>query len=273
MADYNWIDGKDFSIRHFYLMDRWLLAMIFKDFEDREPESLGEHARTLGTLLDRHPDLVFVIRKRAPEASGAVDILLSIAEKDISDEALRAREIELMELLETDVVYTEPDIMQKNCNYIYAWDEEHLHALCDLKGKTVLDLGAGTGRLTFAASKVAKRVYASEPVDRLREHMRDRVAKEGITNVKVQDGIVMDIPHEDDTFDVVMCGHVVGDDYDAEVREMTRVCKPGGHLVICNGDDDIKRSKPNRKLIERGFEPHYHESSQKGDIYNYTKKV
>lgn len=273
MSTYNWIDGNDFSIKHFYLMDRWLLAMIFKRFEGLKAEDLNKQSRMLGTLLKRHPDLVFTIQKKAPEANQGVNVLLDAAYEEISDADLRKHEITLMEDYETDVVYTEPKIMQSSCNYIYAWDEKYLHALCDLKDKTVLDVGAGTGRLTFAASKVAKRVYASEPVDCLREYMRDRIKKEGITNIKVQDGICADIPHEDDTFDVVMCGHVIGNDYDAEIREMTRVCKPGGVLVVCNGDDDIKRKRPDKLLIERGFKAHYHKSSIGGDIYNYTKQV
>ncbi len=273
MSNYNWIDGNDFSIRHFYLMDRWLLAMIFQPFNGCDPEKLGTHARTLGTLLDRHRDLVFVIKKRAPEASDGVDKLLKVAEATLPDKELRKREIALLEAYETDVVYTEPRIMETSCNYIYAWEEKHLHALCDLNGKVVLDLGAGTGRLTFAAAKIAKRVYASEPVDRLREHMRMRIQTEDQKNIRVQDGIVTAIPHEDDTFDVVMCGHVVGDDYEAELTEMTRVCRPGGHLVICNGDDDIKRAHPDSELTSRGFKAHYHKSTVGGDIYNYTKQV
>ncbi len=273
MARYNWIDGNDFSIRHFYLMDRWLLAMIFEHNGNKKKEEVSEHTVTLATLLKRHEDLIYVIKKRAPEATQGLDALLEHADDALKGDVLRKREINLMEAMETDVIYMEPEIMASQANYITAWEEKHLHDLVDVTDKVVLDLGAGTGRLTFAAAPKAKRVYASEPVDRLREYMRDKVKEQGIKNVKVQDGFVLDIPHEDDTFDVVMSGHVVGDHYEEEINEMIRVTKDGGMIVICNGDDDIKRKGPDKELTSRGFEAFYHESPIGGDIYNYTLKV
>jgi len=273
MGKYNWIDGKDFSIDCFYLMDRWLLQMIIGRYEDKDLEDFSDHDRTLAALIALKPSLQWVISQRAPETKGALENLLK-AKEDINDASvLRQREIVLMEALETDVVYTAPEIMASACNYITAWKEERLHALTDLTGKVVLDVGAGTGRLTFAAAKKAKRVYASEPVDMLREHMRDRIKEEGLNNVKVLDGIVTNLPYEDDTFDTVICGHVIGDYYDEEIGELTRVTKAGGEIVVCNGDDDIVRSRPDKAMTDRGFEVFHHKSSIGGDIYNYRKEV
>jgi len=272
MSRFNWINGEDFSIQNFYLMDRWLLSMIYKKYEDQTVDDLSDHAKTMGTLLKKHEDLVYVISKRAPEAMKGVNVLLSGA-LVLDDKTLRAREILLMEALETDVVYTDPVLMDKHCNYITAWDDKYLFELADFKNKVVLDLGAGTGRLTFAATPYAKRIYASEPVDMLREYMRDQMVKKGLNNIKVQDGIILDIPHEDNTFDIVMSGHVVGDFYDEEIAEMERVIKPGGMIVICNGDDDLKRKGPEEELIKRGFKAIYHKSSIGGDIYNYQKVI
>jgi len=273
MSTYNWINGSDFSFRHFFLMDRWLLTMIFKRFEGLQEKDLNTHDKTLSMLLQQEPILVWFIKKKAPEATQGVDFLLCIKTESIDKDTMRAREVELMEHLETDIIYTEPEVMATSCNYITAWDEKYLYELVDLKDKVVLDLGAGTGRLTFAAQKVAQMVYASEPVDRLREYMRDRIKAQKIKNVRVTDGVIERIPYEDNTFDVVISGHVVGDNYDAEIKEMTRVIKANGTIVICNGDDDIKRKGPNPNLVERGFKAYYHQSSLQGDIYNYTKTV
>jgi len=145
--------------------------------------------------------------------------------------------------------------------------------LIDLTGMVVLDVGAGTGRLAFAAARDALRVYASEPCDRLREYMRDRIAKSGITNMKVLDGTATCLPYEDATFDAVMSGHVVGDDYEGELREMRRVTRPGGWLVVCNGDDGFQRTRPDSELIRRGFEAFRHESPSGGVIFNYRLRV
>lgn len=103
--------------------------------------------------------------------------------------------------------------------------------------------------------------------------MRDRIKREGIINVKVLDGEVLCLPFEDDTFDVVMSGHVVGDFYEEEIAEMARIAKNGGWIVICNGDDEFRRTAPNAELITRGFEAFRHESIEGGIIYNYRKQV
>jgi len=137
----------------------------------------------------------------------------------------------------------------------------------------VLDVGAGTGRLAFEAAKYARRVYASEPCDMLREHTRDRIKAEGWQNIKVLDGEAMCLPFENDTFDAVLSGHVVGDFYDEEIAEMTRITRDGGWLIICNGDDDIRREAPDQELINRGFEHFRHETSIGGVVFNYRKRV
>ncbi len=273
MGQYNWIDGNDFDINCFFLMDRWMLKMIFEKYETMDVEDFHRIDVTLATLLKQSPRLQWFILRKEPALRKSLDNLLKGADFDLKGKKLRSREIELMEALETDVVYTNPSVMASSCNYITAWNEKTLYDLVDLKDKIVLDLGAGTGRLTFAAAKLAKRVYASEPVDMLREHMRDKIRSKNIRNIKVLDGIVLNIPYEDDTFDVVLSGHVVGDDTAAEIQEMTRVAKDGGKIVICNGDDDIKRDEPSEELVKHGFKVHYHKSSLGGDIYNYTKTV
>ncbi len=272
MGKYNWITGKDFSIRHIALMDRWLLAMVFSRYNHFDTAKLDNHDVTLATLLKRHPDVAWVVKKRSPESTKAVDFLVDNAIA-LSSEALRQREVAFMESIETDVVYTEPRIMETACNYITAWNPKRLHELADLTDAVVLDVGAGTGRLTFEAARIAKRVYASEPVDRLREHMRDRIAKEAITNVKVLDGTVACLPFEDNTFDHVLSGHVVGDDFAAEVAELARVTKPGGLIVVCNGDDDIVREQPDESFLRHGFTAYVHENDLGGRVYNYVRKV
>lgn len=78
---------------------------------------------------------------------------------------------------------------------------------------------------------------------------------------------------ESNTFDVVVSGHVVGDFYDAEIAEMTRITRNGGWIVICNSDDKFKRSAPNSELVSRGFEWFCHESVIGGIIYDYTRQV
>lgn len=137
----------------------------------------------------------------------------------------------------------------------------------------MLDVGAGTGRLAFTAAKKARRVYASEPCDCLREFMRDKIKQNHINNVKVLDGEILSLPFEDDTFDIVMCGHVIGDFYEQEIAEIIRITKSGGWLIECNGEDEFQRETPNEQLTCRGFEWFVHTSIENGIIYNYRKQV
>lgn len=103
--------------------------------------------------------------------------------------------------------------------------------------------------------------------------MRDKINNNNISNMKVLDGEAMNLPYEDNTFDVVMSGHVVGDFCDEEITEMTRVTKNGGFIVCCNGDDEFKREAPDNELVSRGVEFFRHESCEGGIIYDYRKMI
>jgi predicted RNA methylase len=66
--------------------------------------------------------------------------------------------------------------MAEKCDFIRGWSKERLFELADLTSKVVLDAGAGSGRLTFAAAEKAAQIYACEPVATLREFMREKIA-------------------------------------------------------------------------------------------------
>lgn len=226
----------------------------------------------LGIALHGNPAVVWYFKHKCPECIKFIDEILNTSEKANDIEKTRASEIEVIQTLETTIVYVYPELMNQQCDYIVDWEKDKLLNLVDFEDKLVLDVGSGTGRLSFAASETARRVYASEPTGSLRDYMRHKIIKENINNVTVVDGTVESIPYEDDTFDIVMSGHVVGDDYDVELAEMTRVVKNGGYIVDCIGDDNRKRIE-NQELIKRGFTSYYHVSKSGGDIYRYVKKV
>ena len=271
---FNWINAKDYTMNSFLLFDRWALQWIFSDCNvyDWFPGKDRDYKLDMAKALYRYPHVAWYVRNKAPECAAFLDEIQSITFGDWTEEEMRESEAAILQAHETFVVYAFPKVMNE-VNYIRNWDEKYLYELVDLKDKLVLDVGSGTGRLAFAAAKKAKRVYASEPCDCLREYMRDKIKAEGIGNVRVLDGEVLNLPYEDDTFDVVMSGHVIGDHYEEEIAETARITKDGGWLVICDGDDEFRRSAPDPELVSRGFEWFRHESAEGGIIYNYRKQV
>jgi ubiquinone/menaquinone biosynthesis C-methylase UbiE len=109
-------------------------------------------------------------------------------------------------------------------------------------------------------------------VETLRYFLRERCKAENIRNIRVTEGLVEDLPYPDNTFDVVISGHVVGDNYDAEIAEMERVCKPGGVILDIPGDQH-KDSVLKQEMIDHGFEPLPYLGSFGAKVIRYRKVV
>ncbi len=93
---------------------------------------------------------------------------------------------------------------------------------------TVLDLGAGTGKLTQVLAARYARVIAVEPLDELRELLETRVPE-----ADVRAGAAEEIPLEDASVDAVFAGqafHWFAND--TAVGEIARVLRPGGVLAL-----------------------------------------
>jgi len=256
-----WINTSDYSFNCFLLMERFQIRIMLNSAGWRIDSS--DWKRSMGIALNANSVVKWYLERRCPECAHLIAELAANAPATTDPKQIRAAEIYAMAGVEDFVVYTTPEVMAEKCDFIRGWRKERLFELADLTGKTVLDIGAGSGRLTFAAAEKAAWVYASEPVGTLREFMRDKIKSEGIANVRVLDGLVTELPFPDDTFDIVMSGHVIGDEWDAELAEITRVCKPGGWLLDCPGDE----------LTSRGWEEIHYVGSYGKDVYLYRKQV
>jgi hypothetical protein len=270
---FNWINAEGFSINSILLMDRWILQQLAGLGDSPMFETDENYRKLLGIALAYNPTIYWYFINKSPESAERVNRLVEIAPKNLSHDEVRKSEIKLLDMIDSFIVYLYPEVMNANCPYIRDWDSERLLSIVDFTDKVVLDVGSGTGRLAFAAATKAKKVYASEPVDRMREYMRDKIQKEKVSNVVVLDGIIEAIPFEANTFDIAMCGYVLGLDIKQEIANLERVTKNGGYIINCMGDDARKNDKPNEQLLNEGFKHSHYISKMGGDVYRYWKKV
>ncbi|MBR3503550.1 MAG: class I SAM-dependent methyltransferase [Clostridia bacterium] len=262
MSRLGWINEADYSFACVLMFERFQLDWML----GTEDPALR---RALGVALKRHPDVAWYCAHKCPERAENVAALLADAPE--ADEAAgRAAEIEALGAFDDFVIYTTPEKMAANCPFIYGWDKARLFEMADFAGKTVLDVGSGSGRLAFAAAERAAWVYASEPVDTLREFLRSEIARRGLGNMRVCDGMAHALPFPDDTFDIVMSGHVVGDFPDEETAELARVAKKGGWLLDCPGDQPNDPGK-NWALLDRGWEEMAYTGSFGYPVHRFRK--
>jgi SAM-dependent methyltransferase len=246
-------------------MDRWIIRFIAN-----RSDKVFQY--NLGISLINNPAVHWYFINKCPECKDQVDQLIQNTPYHLTAQEIRNAEIFVLNETDSFLVYIYPELMEQ-LSYIKLWDEERLLSMADFRGKIVLDIGSGTGRLAFAAVSQAKWVYASEPVDRLREFMREKAQRLQVKNITIVDGTVETIPYPEDTFDIVMTGYVLGDDYQREYEEMKRVVKSGGYIIECMGEDDRKPDKPKVELVELGFDYSCYLSKVGGNVFRYRKQI
>jgi SAM-dependent methyltransferase len=104
-------------------------------------------------------------------------------------------------------------------------------------GERLLEVGPGTGYYTLDLAEWVGPEGAVEIFD-LQQEMLDhtvrRAAERGLANVVPTRGDATGLPYEDDTFDGALLVAVLGEipEPDAALRELRRVLRPGGRLVV-----------------------------------------
>ena len=265
MGNIGWINTEEYSFDCMLLMERFQIRLMLESLS-------GETEEAMAAALKANPKAAWLFERKCPEMAERVKTLAAQAPENLTAEQIRTAEIRVMDEFEDFVVYTTPEVMEKQCDFIYGWNRERLYELCSLEGKTVLDVGSGTGRLAFAAAEKAAFVAASEPVDTLREFIRDEIARRGIRNMRVCDGLCHSLPFPDHCFDVVMSGHVVGDFFREEVDELARITKPGGWLLDVPGDQRRETGR-NEQLLADGWEELAYTGSFGMTTYRYRRQV
>lgn len=114
-------------------------------------------------------------------------------------------------------------------------DEQIAHrrqTLAGLAGR-VVEVGAGNGRNFGFYPAAVQEVVAVEPERHLRE-LALAAARDAPVAVQILDALAGELPFEDASFDAAYLVTVLGEvpDQSAAMRELARVLRPGGRLVV-----------------------------------------
>lgn len=123
-----------------------------------------------------------------------------------------------------------------------------------VRGERVLEVGPGTGYYTLPmAGWIAPgRLDVFDIQQTMLDHTMDRAREHGIDTIVPAQGDARQLPYEDETFDAAYLVTVLGEVPDPEqaLRELARVLKPGGRLVVGEMLPDPHWVSPGR--LDRG---------------------
>jgi SAM-dependent methyltransferase len=102
-------------------------------------------------------------------------------------------------------------------------------------GMRVLDVGTGSGSAAIGAAQAGADVVGIDIAPELFDAARRRAAEAGV-EVDWVEGDAEALPFDDDSFDRVLTafGTIYATQHDDAARELVRVCRPGGEVVMAN---------------------------------------
>jgi SAM-dependent methyltransferase len=134
-------------------------------------------------------------------------------------------------------------------------DEQALSLVVELAGAgpgdTVLDVACGGGNVVCAFARVVRHATGIDLTPAMIEQARARQAQERLSNVSWHVGDVLPLPFADAAFTIVTSRYAFHHllDPQAVLREMARVCAPGGTVVLVDvaaSPDPAKAAEFNR---------------------------
>lgn len=104
-------------------------------------------------------------------------------------------------------------------------------------GERVLEIGPGTGYYTLDVAEWLGEEGELDILDvqqEMLDHTMARARERGLANIAPRLGDATGMPYDDESFDAAFLVTVLGEvpDQNAALRELARVLKPGGRLVV-----------------------------------------
>jgi demethylmenaquinone methyltransferase/2-methoxy-6-polyprenyl-1,4-benzoquinol methylase len=120
-------------------------------------------------------------------------------------------------------------------------------------GQRALDVATGTGDLAFELARrvgPSGSVVGSDFAERMLDLAREKASAAGVRNVRFEPANALALPYEDGSFDAATVGFGARNfsDLDGGLREMARVVRPGGRVVV------LEITTPQRPPLSSFFE-------------------
>lgn len=139
---------------------------------------------------------------------------------------------------------------------------------------SLLDIGCANGLMEVVMSPLYAEILGIEPVSALVDRARQHVF--GIKNVRVMEGDATQIPAADATFDRVLMLEVLQliptNDVPAVFREVRRVLRPGGILLIASIPDERHREASLHPYLDEVRAALHLSDKQKQDIIQRNER-
>jgi len=136
---------------------------------------------------------------------------------------------------------------------LHAGREEAMRELPSKPGDEILEVGIGTGLTAtlYPSDCHVMGIDLSEPMLKEAAH---HVESHGRTNVSLQKMDASTLAFPDQSFDVVYAAYVISvvPDPVAVLKEMRRVCREGGHIILLN---HFLSTRPVLSALERWLSP------------------
>ena len=114
-------------------------------------------------------------------------------------------------------------------------DEQLSRWLGDVRGKSILDIGAGTGRTAIPLAKAGAKVTAADASEAMLEVARKKAKSAGV-ELEFNACDIMNLPFEDKAFDKILCFRVL--------LHVTDWEKAFGEICRCSADEIIMDFPP-----------------------------
>jgi SAM-dependent methyltransferase len=214
------------------------LELLIEDLLLLEPFQIGylpERAprAALWSVLKYHPEIRLELLSRHPPLEAYYDFLTHRYNKGKRTDLALAEANLLWEIADLIIYNKYPEEFDRRVSIEY--NPAELTDILDLTGKTVIDAGAGTGKLTFMLASLVREVIAVEPVGALRNYISDKSATSKVNNIRVLSGFLHDLPCGNHSVDAVFTSHAFGWRLADELAEIERVVRSGGFAIHLSG--------------------------------------